>query len=725
MTLPHALTPILEPQSVAVIGASSDPEKRGHQVLAALRASGFPGTIYPVNPKGGEILDFTVFKSLTELPEAPDLAYVALPAALVPDVVRECGQYGTKGAIVPAVGFRESGKEGAELEACLLAAAQETGVRVIGPNTSGLLNTHAHLHMVGGEPLPPGGLAILAQSGNIALDLMTAASARPIGVSIYVGPGNETDIGFHEYLEFLGSHEPTRAIVMYLEGVADGEALFEMASRVTRYKPVVVLKGGISRAGERTARSHTGAVTGSHKVFSALAREAQMIEVVRADELLAVAETLATQPLVRPRSDDTDGGVVVLSDGGGHATLSADHLSKAGVPLAQLSSTTHEALRQRLGPAANVNNPIDAAGAADQAPTVLGDVLQILASDRGCHAILITGLFGGYSIRFAEELATEECEAADQIVEAVRKEAVPIVVHSLYAARLPPALVRLLEREIPVYGSLETAIRCLTSLCVRGAAAESLVGISEGQPGANRKARYGSEDVNWRKRSSQGSWLSELETRELLTPFGVPMVPSTFCHERKDAAAAVGKGPHVLKLVSRHLPHKTEAGAVRLGIEGSDQAEVELKLAVDSASTYLAERGLPLDFDGFLVSPMQPKPLVELLIGARQDPQFGPILTLGMGGVEVELFNDVAIRGLPIEEDQVVRMCHELTFSPLLFGYRGRASVDINSIAKIGVAVGACLLTHPNILELELNPVFAYVDQVVAVDATAYVGSIG
>lgn len=705
---------------MAIVGASANPEKRGHQVVAALLASGFGGSIYPINPRGGDLLGLDVIESIEALPETPDLAYIARPAAAVPDAVAACGRRGIRGAIVPAVGFRESDGDGVKLEARLLAAARESGIRVIGPNTSGVLNTHTGLHMVGGEPLPPGGLGILTQSGNIALDLMTAASARPIGVSIYVGPGNETDIGFHEYLEYLGQHEPTRAIAIYVEGVRDGRALFDTVRDVVRQKPVIALKGGRSAAGGRAARLHTGAIAGSYQVFRALARQTGLIEVERSDELLAVAETLANQPpLARP-------GIAVLSDGGGHATLAADHLSAAGVPLSGLTEATRAGLAELLGPAASVTNPVDAAGAADQAPSVLVQALRLLMADPECGGVLLTGLFGGYHIRFAAGLAADELSAADGIADAAAESGVPLVVHSLYASRLPPPLARLLERGVPVHGSLERAIRCQCALSER---ASSLAGPGWGHDSPMPPEPAGSApDTPPTTAGSppaapapEGRWLSELEARDLLEPHGVTLVAATFCADAGEAAeAAVGPGPYALKTVSRHLPHKTEAGAVRLGLEGPDAVRVAFGAAQEASAAYLTERGLPPELEGALVSRMQPVPVAELLIGARRDPQFGPILTLAIGGTAVELHRDLAIRGLPLVATDIEAMCRELRLAPLLLGYRGRPAVDLAAIAAVGLSLGECLLARPDLREIELNPVFAYPDRAVAIDATAY-----
>lgn len=719
----HPLRPLFEPRSVGVIGASADPGKRGHQVIAALLRSGFAGPIVPVNPRGGEILGLPVARSIDETDEPPELVYVATPAAAVPDVIAACGAAGVKGAIVPAVGFRESGPEGAELERRVVAAARETGIRVVGPNTSGLLNTHAGLHMVGGEPLAPGAIAIVSQSGNVALDLMTAASERPVGVSVYVGPGNECDIGFHEILDFLGQHEPTRAIVMYVEGLRDGRALYETARAVTATKPVVVLKGGRSDAGGRSARSHTGAVAGAYEVFRAAARRSGMIEVDASDELFAVAETLALQPSPRllagpgaSRSGAPDEGIsgfVILSDGGGHATLAADRFAALSVPLARLGADTRSSLRELLGPASSVTNPVDAAGAPDRAPSVLARAIEVAAADPRCAGILVTGLFGGYAIRFASSLEEEEMSAADGIAAAAADAGVPIVVHSLYDRRAAGPLRRLRELGVPVCGSLEIAATCCGALVRRGRdlAADESVTLAGAPTSSDRTPP---EPVAI---AARDGGLSEVEARALVEARGVPVVPAVHCRTESEVRAALAgaDGPWAVKAVSAALPHKTDADAVRLGLATPDEVVVAFRHCVTRAAEAAGGHAV----DGALVSEMLPPPLAELLVGARRDPSFGPILTVGFGGIDVEIEPDVAIRLLPATPSDVMAMAGELRGSRLLTGHRGRPAIDLEAVVRTALAVAEILLDDPALAEIELNPVFAYADRIVAVDALA------
>ncbi|MFV1987430.1 MAG: acetate--CoA ligase family protein [Gemmatimonadota bacterium] len=741
----HPLRLIFEPKSVGVVGASSDPQKRGHQVVAALQRSGFSGPIHPVNPKGGEIRGLPVARSIAEIDVPPDLVYVATPAAAVPDVVAGCGTAGVGGAIVPAVGFRESGPDGALLEARLLAAARETGIRVVGPNTSGLLNTHIGLHMVGGEPLAAGGLAIVSQSGNVALDLMTSAAARPLGVSIYVGPGNETDVGFHEILEYLAGHEPTRAIVMYMEGVQHGSDLYRVVKCVSKVKPVVVLKGGRSDAGTRSARSHTGSVAGSYRVFRAAARQSGMIEVDGSDELYAVGETLALQP-VPARLGSAGAGFVVLSDGGGHATIAADRFVRLGVPLARLAAETQAQLRALLGPAASVRNPVDAAGAPDSAPSVLVRAVEIASADPACAGILLSGLFGGYAIRFAESLESEERAAANGLAEAVARAGIPLVVHSLYERRAPAPLRRLLEAGVPVYGSLELAATCCAALCRRVRASTPSPGsarqgdgdppVSDARPASSVPAEPGALEESGAGAVSV-DWLSEVETRELVARNGVTVVDGVFCRSEGDVEQATRAlpGPWAVKAVSKALQHKTEAGAVRLGCEDLEAVERAYRECTAAARAYLGSpvhpggRRASAESDpveGALLTRMLPSPVAELLIGGRRDAAFGPILTVGFGGVDVELAPDISIRVLPVSADEVVEMWSELGRSPVLFGHRGSPGVDLDGLVSTALAVGRCLLDDPMLAEVELNPVFAYPDRCVAIDAIARLaGSAG
>ena len=721
----HVLDAVLLPRSVAVIGASTDPRKRGYQVLRALRDSGYAGPVYPVNPKGGEIQGFTVHASVDAIPDTPDLALICTPAATVPDAVAACGRKGIRGAVVLAVGFRESGDDGADLERRLLEAAREHGVRVVGPNTSGILNLPLGLNLIGARGVRAGTLSLLVQSGNMALALMNEVTARSSeGIAVCVGVGNQLDLGFNEYLDFLGRHEGTRAIVCYVEGFRDARAFLQVASRVSREKPVLVLKGARSAVGQAAARSHTGSVAGEYDRLRAGLEQAGVVELTRTDELLHVAETLATQPAVRGGA-----GIAILSDGGGQGTLAADTLSDMGVPLARISQPTRDALRGLLGRAASVSNPVDLAGASDADPEVFGRALEVLAADEGVGGVLLVGLFGGYGIRFAEELGVAEERAAVAMADVMRREGKPLVVHTMYATHRSPPLLLLGKGEVPVVESLEVACRCIAETWRRGrtlqappwSGARGPAGGLESAAGPSAAAPWGHGAVR-RARSEGRTTLTEAEARELLEASGMPFPPAHVCATPEEAVAAVERlgGTVAMKVLSPRIPHKTDAGGVALGV-ATPQEAAEAFLGIQERTTrYLEDRGLPPGIDGVLVTPMVAPPLAELLLGARRDADLGPVLTVGAGGIWVEVLRDVAHRVLPVEDAEIRAALGGLRTYGLLAGARGRPPADLDAVVAAAQAVARCIMENPDVAEVEVNPLFAYADGAVAVDARIF-----
>lgn len=725
---PGSLRRVLVPRSIAVVGASQDPTKRGHQVVRSLLASPFQGPVFPVNPGGGELLGLPVATSLEELQGQVDLAVVCTPAGTAPAVVEACGRAGVAGAVVLALGFGEMGGEGARLEDDLRSAARRWGVRVIGPNTSGMLNLGVGLDLIGVPGIRPGPLALIAQSGNITLSLLqeTASGGGP-GFSVCVGVGNEIDVGYHEYLHFLADDPGTRAILVYAEGIRDGRSFLEAARAVSLRKPIALLKGGRTRAGEASARSHTGSVSTSHDVFRNALRQAGVVEVDRSDELLAVGRTLALQPPIRGGR-----GVAILSDGGGQATLAADALSAAGVELAELSGATRHRLRPLLPAAASLANPVDVAGACDRNPALFAPLLEILLDDPAVGAVLVVGLFGGYAVRFARELAEGEAGAADAMAALAQGSGKPVVVHSIYGEAGTPPLLSLMEKGIPVIRSLDAACHAVSALRQRGALLDRARREGVGVPapparGPDDEGGPGEPDPVAAALRQGRSTLLETEARGLLEARGVPVVPGTFCASAGAAGEAARRfrGPVCLKVVSTTVSHKSEAGGVILGIRGPDAAATAFRGMVRSVNRYARGSGIPPGIVGALVTPLLPSPGVELLVGARRDPVFGPVLTVGAGGTAVELHRDVALRVLPLEAGEARAMLDELRIAPLLRGYRGGSPLDLDALEGIMLGVARCILEIPELEEIEVNPVFLYRDRAVVVDARAFLSAPG
>ncbi|TVR64164.1 MAG: hypothetical protein EA422_07435 [Gemmatimonadales bacterium] len=713
---------ILRPRGIAVVGASQEPTKRGYQVVRALQNRGYEGNIQPVNPSGGVLLGLPVAPSVEAASGPVDLAVICTPAPTVPELIRACGRRGLAGAVVLAAGFRELGERGAALEAALTAAARESGVRVIGPNTSGILNLPLGLDLIGVPGTRPGRLALLAQSGNAALALLNDAVDRPgEGFSFVVGLGNESDLRFHEYLAFLGGAPEVGAVMVHAESFRDGEAFLRVARDVAPHLPVVVLKGGRTRAGDRAARSHTGAVASDHLVVRSALRQAGAVEVTRSDDLLPVARMLAGQPAARRGR-----GLAILADGGGQGTLAADTLEEAGVPLAELGEGTRTRLRELLGPNAALGNPVDFAGAADRDPSVFPQALELILADPEVAGVVVVGLFGGYAIRFAAELEGAEWTAAGELAGVARDAGKPLVVHSIYAESGSRAIRELVEAGVPVLRSVETACRAAAASWERGRHLEVLAGRGPASRGAGDVAPGAAAapepDPLEPARQEGRPALLETESRALLERWGVPLVTARFCTTGEEAVQALAElgGEVVVKAVSGTVLHKTEAGGVVVGCATPEAVESAYGSVRRGVEEWAGERGLDPDVRGVLVARRLPSPTVELLVGVRRDASFGHVLTVGAGGTAVEVLKDVAVRVLPVEPAEIREMLDELRIAPLLRGHRGRPPVDLEGLVRLIANLASAACAVPELEELELNPVFASPDSVVAVDARGY-----
>ena len=716
-----ALHRIFEPRSIAVVGASANPTKRGYQILRALDASGYEGKVHAVNRGGGSILGRPVYTSVPELPEAADLAVLCTPAAAAPGLVRDCGERGIAGAVVLAVGFGESGTDGARLEERLRQAGIESGVRIIGPNTSGLLNLPRGVNLIGARGVRPGGIALLVQSGNIALDLMTQVTERSgMGISICCGLGNEVDVGFGEVLDYLGGHGETRAVIAHIEGCRDARALLRAASAVTRRKPVVAIKSGRTAAGSHAALSHTGAVAGPYERLSAGLAQAGVVEVRRTDELLPVAEALASQP-----SGAVGTGVTILSDGGGQSTLAVDTLHEMGVPLAELAAETSARLRTLLGPAAAVRTPVDVAGAADADPGAFARALEVLAADPGVGAVLLVGLFGGYAIRFSAGLAETEGAAARSMTATMRGLGKGLVVHSQYASHESAALDAFREAHVPVIGSLDVACRAVAELHRRGVRLASSAWWRPEKEDVRITASP--HHVISGARAEGRVVLDEMEARALLAEAGLVFERAEVVRSAEEAARATERmgAPVAIRLLSKHITHKSDAGGVVLDVGGAVDVRAAFETIAGNASAYARTQGFPQENYAAIVSPMLAPPVAEVLVGACRDPHLGPVLTVGSGGTWVEVLRDVAHRVLPVDEREVEDAIGELRVGALLAGGRGGTAVRLGPIVKAAMAVADCVMRWRDVAEVEVNPLFAYPDRVVPVDARVGLGGAG
>lgn len=700
---------ILAPDSVAIVGASTDPTKRGYKAMVGLIKEGYVGAIYPINPKADMILGVKTFPSIDALPGPVDLALICTPANTVPDLIRQCGRKGVKGAVILASGFRETGAAGAQLEAELLEAARAARVRIVGPNTSGMFNLHKKLNLLALANVKPGTIGFISQSGNMLLALVLEAENNGhVGFSTYVGPGNQTDIGFYDYLQYLGEDAHTRVATLYVEGFRNGRRFLEVARTVTTSKPVVVYKSGSTELGKQAAKSHTGALAGSYAMTVDLLRQAGVSVVHHSDEILPVAEGLGLMQQARGKR------IAIVADGGGQATIAADRLAEAGLELASLCAATRAKLAAILVPQASLANPIDVAGASDANPLVLADCLDIVAADDSVDAVLLVGMFGGYGLRFAEHLLGQEMRAAEAMIELARRVAKPVVVHSLYAPVKPPPLRRLHEAGLPVYASIEHAVRVLAALGERGIYLHSR---NQAQPAPTTSAVQPLAEIQSLFAAAHDAHrdLFEFEAKQVLRAHGVAVPAEVVVQSAAELPALVerfGAQPLAMKVVSKDILHKSDAGGVKLNIRSA----VSLRAAFDDIMASCRAYAPAADIEGVLVAPMAKKG-VEVIVGVVRDPIFGPVLMFGLGGIYVEVLEDVAFRAIPVTRHDAESMVEQIKGRKILAGVRGEPPVDKAALVDLLLAVSSVVVAYPQLAELDLNPVLAYPDGYAVVDA--------
>ncbi|MDR5904089.1 acetate--CoA ligase family protein [Franzmannia qiaohouensis] len=697
---------ILAPTGIAVIGASSDPTKRGYKAMVGLIKDGYRGDIYPVNPKADMILGVKAWPSVTAIPGSPELALICTPAASVPELIAECGRRGIRGAVILASGFAEIGGEGAALEQAMMDKARAHGVRIIGPNTSGIFNLHHRINLLALDNVRPGDVGIISQSGNMLLSLALEAQHNgQVGFSTYVGPGNQSDIGFNDYLRYLGEDEHTRVATLYVEGFRDGRKFLDVAREVTAMKPVVVYKSGSTEQGQKAASSHTGALAGSYAMTVDLLKQAGVSVVQYSDEILPVAEGLG---LLQKASGKR---VAVISDGGGQATIASDRLAEAGLELAELSKATRDRLRAILFPQASTVNPVDVAGSTDANPSLLATCMEIVAADDNVDSVFLVGMFGGYSIRFAESLLGDEMRGAEAMVDLAKAITKPLVIYSLYTPVKPPALRRLHEAGLPIYASIEHAVRLLAALGERG----HYLNASRAHrlPPAVPRDPDSATAIN--AALSAGRDLLEPEAKALLRAHGVPVLEErlvTGPEQLAAVAAELGGVPLAMKVVSKDILHKSDAGGVRLNLVGEAALSAAREAILASCRAY--DPGA--EIEGVLVAPMAPKG-VEVIVGVSRDPIFGPVLMFGLGGIFVEVLEDVAFRAIPLSPFDARSMVDQIKARKILDGVRGEQAVDREALVALLLSVSSIVSAYPEIAELDLNPVIANADGYALVDA--------
>jgi acetyl coenzyme A synthetase (ADP forming)-like protein len=686
-----SITRILQPQSVAVIGAGRNPQSIGHAVVRNLIDGGFKGPVYPVNPKSAELLGLACSPSVEAIDGPVDLAVLAIPAAQCIEAVDACGRKGVKGLVVITSGFAEVGGDGMELQRELLLRAHRGGMRVVGPNCFGVINTASDVRLnatFASRAPARGGIAFASQSGALGIAVLEQSLTSGLGLSSFVSMGNKSDVSSNDLLRYWQQDGQTRAILLYLESFGNPRAFARVAPVVSRTTPIVVVKSGRSSAGTRAAASHTAALASSDTIVDALFRQAGVIRVDTLEELLDCGHLLANQPALEGHR------LAILGNAGGAAVLAADACDAAGLSVPEFDAATQAALRALAGRNAGVSNPVDLGAGAT--PELFEKALRsVLASPSIDGAVVILA-----------PVATADPEEVASAVVGIDAGTRPIVFVHLGDSASPAALSQG-PRKVPSYAFPERAVRALGRIAEHSSWKTRPVGHAPQLNGIDAGAAQ-TIVKSYLAANSDGGWLSPDEVAAMLRAFGIA-TPGQI--EVSSAAEAAGAASHLgfpvaLKATGPTILHKSDVGGVRLDLNTAD----------DVAGAFAAmARHLEDAMEGAIVQQMLRG--VELIAGVITDLLFGPVVMFGSGGTAVELFGDRVLRILPMTDQDAHEMVRSIRGAPLLFGHRGAPPCDVTAVEDVLLRVARLAEEVPQLAEMDLNPVIASPDGAVAVDA--------
>ncbi len=694
----NAMRTFLTPRSVAVVGASRDSGTIGGRLFHNLLTTEFRGPVYPVNPRADVVHGVVAYPSIGDVPGEVDVAFLVVPADLVADVARQCGEKGVRGLVVISAGFGETGGEGPARQEELVAISRAFGMRIVGPNCMGVVNTSDEIRLNGTftTAYPPvGRVAFLSQSGALGLAVMQYASELGLGLSSFVSIGNSADISGNDLIAYWNQDPDTDVVLLYLESFGNPRRFARLAREVGRRKPIVAVKSGRSAAGARAAASHTGALLASSDVtVDALFRQAGVIRTDTLEEMFDVATILANQPA--PKGDR----VAIVTNAGGLGILCADTCEGNGLRVEQLSAATQERLRTFLPAEASVSNPVDmiaSATAADYA-----NAIRSVGTDPDVDAMIVI---------YIPPLATQAQEIGHAIVSAIGEIGgrIPVATTWMSTKGLPAALQESGTR-VPSFAFPEQAAIAMAHAARYGRWRDRPLGTIPRFPDARTDEAAGI--VAQALVDAPGGWLTGTQAERLLECYGLRTVRSELARtpeEVGDAAARSG-GPVAIKGIGPDLVHKTEVGAVALGLEGPSDAAAAARSMAERVQT----AGLALE--GYVVQPMV-EGGVEMLVGVAHDPLFGPVVACGAGGTTVELLRDVAVRVTPITDLDASEMIGSLRTAPMLEGFRGAPKVDVAALEDVILRVSALVDAHPSIAEMDCNPVMVLPHGAVIVDA--------
>jgi acetate---CoA ligase (ADP-forming) len=697
------LESLLYPNSVAVMGASRTPGKVGYEIATNLIDSEFGGDIVPVNPSGGELHGHKVYTTLEEYGEPIEMSVIAVPTAAVKEAVVSSLRAGAKSVVIITAGFREVGEEGARLEQEIAELCRASGARLMGPNCLGLINTHHNMNASFGRFMPNrGGISVLSQSGALCTAILDWAASRKMGLATLLSIGNKADLDEIDFLAAFADDEETKVIMGYLESIGSGDEFIRVAETVAAIKPVVILKAGTTSAGSKAASSHTGALAGADIAYGAAFKRAGVIRADTFESLLDFAMALAMQPL--PKGDRT----AIITNAGGPGAMAADAVELAGMHVASLHPTTAYSLRGKLPAAASVGNPIDVLGDAD--PERYADALEAAQSDSEVDAIIVI---------LTPQAMTKPLETARAITARISGEK-PVLASFMGGADVMPGREELVAASLPDYPSPERAVAALKAMVDYAAWRLRPPRVVARFPVNRRRV----DRIISRQLRTGRSYVGEVKAKDILRAYDF-IVPEgrlvSTVEEATEAAPRIGY-PLAMKISSPDIIHKSDIGGVKLNLNSAQEVADAFELMMLRISRKAPDAFL----EGVYLERMVPKGR-EVILGMTRDPQFGPMLMFGLGGIFVEVMKDVTFHLAPITQDEAMNMLMGTRSYKLLEGVRGEAGVNLAAIGEALQRISQLVTDFPQITELDINPfiVGKLGEDSVAADARIQLGEGG
>ena len=692
------LEALFNPRSIAVIGASQTKNKLGYAILSNIIESGFTGPIYPINPKLSaangqddppEILGRTVYPNLGVVPGPVGLAVIVVPAQFVMQALADCAAHNVGAVIIISAGFRETGSAGLKLERQMAEIARKHNMPIIGPNCVGVIDTIAPYNASFAIGMPRrGGIAFMSQSGALCIGILDVALAQNIGFSRFVSLGNKAHLNELDFLQSWAEDINTQVILAYLEGIVDGERFICQARQITKQKPVIAIKSGTTNGGSRAVSSHTGTLAGSERAYEAAFKQTGVLRAGSISELLDLGLAFAQQPLPRGKR------AAIVTNAGGVGIMATDALEKSGLQLATLTAKTQETLRQALPPAASVLNPIDVLG--DARSDRYKVAVQAALADQGVDAIIV--MLTPQMTTDSEEVARLVADAAQAQAHPDRK---PVLTCFVGEAHLTEARLILSERGIPTYPTPERTVAALQAMAAQARwVAEPLPKFERFEVDRAIVARIFAE-----VRADGRVKIGDAESRDILTAYGIRAPRSKLCPNSEDAVAFANElgYPVVMKIASPDILHKTDVGGVKIGLESPTDVRDAFDLMMYRTQKYQPNAQIW----GCLVQE-QVRGGKEVIAGMSRDPQFGPLVMFGLGGIYVEVLKDVAFRIAPFDRKEAMAMLQEIRGFGLLRGVRGEPPADLNAITDVLLRLSQLVTDFPEIVEMDINPLMVF-----------------